>query len=208
MACAICFDLLFRSSAVNKPNASTTHTSKDRIAALSCGHTFHLECIKSWERRITIMNCPICSVRHVGSILTLFIEPDVEHKSTQGDGDKESVGLANDSSLGAVNSPRISLPLYLDRPLATRCRKLKEDVAALQMVNNKCIAWVNKHTTVSSAPQKSEANLEDHQVEDESKTLPGSYKAYICGLQNTLELLKQAIAEMESGIRHAYPEHK
>ncbi|KAJ2055810.1 hypothetical protein GGI17_006506, partial [Coemansia sp. S146] len=146
-------------------------------------------------------------VRHVGSILALYIEPDIEHRPANESGGQESARPAADSSLRVVKSPRSSLPLYLDKQLATRCRKLKEDVAALQMVNSKCITWVHKRSTISSAPHQYEADLK-HQEEDGPKTLPGSYKAYICSLQSTLELLKQAIAEMESGIRHAYPEHK
>ncbi|KAJ2860564.1 hypothetical protein GGH94_005443 [Coemansia aciculifera] len=153
------------------------------------------------------MNCPMCSVRHVGSIIALYIEPDIEHKPANESGGQESVRPATDSSLRVVKTPRSSLPLYLDKQMATRCRKLKEDVAALQMVNSKCITWMHKRGTISSAPLQYEADMV-HQEENEPKTLPGSYKAYICNLQSTLELLKQAIAEMENGIRHAYPEYK
>ncbi|KAJ2044331.1 hypothetical protein GGI03_004185 [Coemansia sp. RSA 2337] len=49
------------------------------IAALSCGHVFHLTCITSWDKRNTDTTCPYCNARHLGLVLVLHIEYHKDH---------------------------------------------------------------------------------------------------------------------------------
>ncbi|KAJ2579216.1 hypothetical protein GGH95_003218, partial [Coemansia sp. RSA 1836] len=103
------------------------------------------------------MRCPLCNARHVGSILTLYIDSDKERDDDHKD---SAVGAGKNATSGlpkAAMSPKCSLPLYLGKALTARCKRLEDDVAALHTANDKCIAWMQKNKLA---------------------TLPDSYTAY------------------------------
>ncbi|KAJ2890668.1 hypothetical protein IWW38_004007 [Coemansia aciculifera] len=79
MVCIICYDLLFGSFARDEPGSSDAQGKRRRIAALSCGHTFHLECIGLQVDPYTFVTCPKCKLRNTGPILTLHTDCDMEH---------------------------------------------------------------------------------------------------------------------------------
>ncbi|KAJ2620095.1 hypothetical protein GGF44_005553 [Coemansia sp. RSA 1694] len=109
MVCVICFGSLFDALAKeDEPSTSSTSinnsSNNDRVAALSCGHTFHLECINLWRNSSLNANCPMCNVCHVGSILTLHIECDLDHVTSSEEDDLELGDLTIDSPLRTAES--------------------------------------------------------------------------------------------------------
>ncbi|KAJ2741306.1 hypothetical protein GGI20_005280 [Coemansia sp. BCRC 34301] len=123
------------------------------------------------------MSCPMCNARHVGSVLTLFIDTDGEREKDSKCGGQEA---DKDAASDALKSAKL-LPLYLDKMLTTKCKRLDSDIVALNVANDKCVAWMQKNKL---------------------ETLPDSYKTLMSNLQGTLEQLKQAIASMESRGSH------
>ncbi|KAJ2790629.1 hypothetical protein GGI18_001674, partial [Coemansia linderi] len=62
------------------------NTQASAIAALSCGHAFHLVCITLWQNRETDTVCPRCSSSHLGLILVLHTESgELDHHDNAGE---------------------------------------------------------------------------------------------------------------------------
>ncbi|KAJ2001702.1 hypothetical protein GGI06_005799 [Coemansia sp. S85] len=89
MVCVICFDSLFHTPVEYDPQTTAILTDSSRIAALHCGHTFHLECIRSWEARMGTITCPMCNVPHPGPAIPLLIEYDGERDVNCRSGSRE-----------------------------------------------------------------------------------------------------------------------
>ncbi|KAJ2026362.1 hypothetical protein GGI06_000192 [Coemansia sp. S85] len=89
MVCVICFDSLLRTLVENDPHTAAVPTDSSRIAVLHCGHTFHLECIRSWEARMGTITCPMCNVPHPSPAIPLFIEYDGERDVNCRSGSRE-----------------------------------------------------------------------------------------------------------------------
>ncbi|KAJ2882576.1 hypothetical protein H4R27_003359 [Coemansia aciculifera] len=198
MVCAICLDDLFSTLAKSDPAASNTLGDDDRIAALSCGHTFHLECTALWRTNSFNMNCPMCNVLHIGPILTLHIECDLDHVA---DHESDSLGLERLS----INDPlRVAESLCnssLDQAdqQAAKYKELEAKAAALKIeLNEKSKRFRRKQAIDSSLTRK--AIRVESRVKELS-TLSERHRANIHGLQNALNLKKQVIADLEKQIR-------
>ncbi|KAJ2335967.1 hypothetical protein GGI00_001086, partial [Coemansia sp. RSA 2681] len=61
-------------STEDESSSASAPSKVNRIAALSCGHTFHLECVEEWRSRVASLNCFLCNIRHIGPIIPLFID--------------------------------------------------------------------------------------------------------------------------------------
>ncbi|KAJ2488752.1 hypothetical protein IWW37_004555 [Coemansia sp. RSA 2050] len=79
MVCVLCFRL-FSEGLPNDDNddssSGSESTNASTIAALSCGHIFHLVCITLWQNRETNTVCPRCNSSHLGLVLVLHTETD------------------------------------------------------------------------------------------------------------------------------------
>ncbi|KAJ2871506.1 hypothetical protein GGH93_004763 [Coemansia aciculifera] len=187
MVCVICCDLLFRTLAGDEPSTSSVPTNNNQIAALTCGHTFHLECITSWHSHDDNMSCPLCKARHFGPILQLHIECDRKHVA-----DKECGNLGrnrlfiNDQATAAEQQE-------------SKYNELEATVAALQMKLDEKTDLIKKWKKSESRIYVRLARLD--KLEDKLNVLSEAHKAHIRCLLNKLDLKKRTIAELEKRIR-------
>ncbi|KAJ2326611.1 hypothetical protein GGI00_004697 [Coemansia sp. RSA 2681] len=186
MVCVLCYDLLFGSL------ARDDQASSRRIAALSCGHTFHLECITLWCAESAYTACPKCNVRDAGPILALHVERDLDHVAYD-----ESSGLATDSPLQAAEL-LCNSSLDSAEQQEIRYKELEAKTAALQTKLDETNGQLKRVQTDTGALYKNLARLGDR--EKELSTLSERHKASIHGLHSALELGKQTIARLEETI--------
>ncbi|KAJ2840296.1 hypothetical protein FBU31_000532 [Coemansia sp. 'formosensis'] len=185
MVCILCYDYLFGSLVTDIPGTNTTR----RVGALSCGHTFHLECIASWLEDVLNTRCPVCSVNHNGTILPLRIECDLDHvandKQVIGDKLKTAELLCNSS----LDSAEQQEALYRD---------LETKAADLQIkLDEKRVPLKRMQATLTELSKKIKS-LENQ--EKELSALSARHKANIQGLQSALELKDKTIARLKQKI--------
>ncbi|KAJ2062156.1 hypothetical protein GGI17_002616 [Coemansia sp. S146] len=193
MVCVICCDLLFRALAKDEPSTSSVPTNYNRIAALTCGHTFHLECITSWHSHDDNTSCPLCKARHFGPILQLQIECDRKHVTDQKCGnlgcDRFSI---NDQATAAEQQE-------------SKYNELEATVAALHMKldekNDLLKKWKNSESNIYVRL----ARLD--KLEDKLSVRSETHKAHIRCLLNKLDLKKQTIVELGKRIREKDTEY-
>ncbi|KAJ1822279.1 hypothetical protein GGH91_001852 [Coemansia sp. RSA 2671] len=185
MVCVLCYDFLFDSLVRDAPSTSKIR----RVAALSCGHTFHLECITTCLNNALNTNCPVCNAAHAGSILTLHIECDRDHiasdRRTYDNPLREAQLLCN-SSLDSAEQQE------------ARCKVLEAKMAALQMELDEKAKPLKEIKAKLAGLYKKIAFLESQ--EKELSTLADRHKVNIQGLQGALELKNQAIARLKKKI--------
>ncbi|KAJ2024262.1 hypothetical protein IWW57_003806 [Coemansia sp. S610] len=97
MVCVLCFRLLSEGLPDDDDSSSEPeNTQASAIAALSCGHVFHLVCITLWQNRETDTVCPRCSSSHLGLILVLHTESG---ELDRHDNAEEAIGQLSYSTL-------------------------------------------------------------------------------------------------------------
>ncbi|KAJ2103406.1 hypothetical protein IW146_008879 [Coemansia sp. RSA 922] len=196
MVCVICFDTLFPTAVEDDSHAANTPAEPSRIAALGCGHTFHLECIKSWESRMAAITCPMCNVRQVGTIIPLFIEYDGDR-----DINHQNSGLEQDDE---YNEDAYLYTKYQNKYrkdvnscLASRCKELMELVTALQVVaDEKTESLDERQATIDELTERVE-HLESR--ERELMALLRRHKLRMRRLQIMNKILDRNVARMEEG---------
>ncbi|KAJ2491210.1 hypothetical protein IWW37_002462 [Coemansia sp. RSA 2050] len=193
MVCILCYGYLFGSLVRDIPSASKI----SRVAALACGHTFHLECITMCLNNAVNARCPVCNAPHAGSILTLHIECDRDHiandKHTYGDPLGEAKRLCN-PSLDSAEQQEV------------RFKRLEAKTAALQMELDEKAKPLKEIQAKLKGLYKKVAFLEGQ--EKELSTLAERHKVNIQGLQGALELKNRTIARLKKRIseQEAEPE--
>ncbi|KAJ2058009.1 hypothetical protein GGH13_007213 [Coemansia sp. S155-1] len=187
MVCVICCDFLFRTLAGNEPSTSSTPTSNNQIAALRCGHTFHLECITSWHSHDNNMSCPLCKARHFGPILKLQIGCDRKHVADQ---------ECDDLRFGRLS---INNQVRTTEQRESKYNELEADVPALQTELDKKDDLLKKRKESDSKIYLRLARLDKQ--EEELSALSVAHKAHIRCLINSLDQKKQTIAELEKRIQ-------
>ncbi|KAJ2815120.1 hypothetical protein FBU31_007049 [Coemansia sp. 'formosensis'] len=197
MVCVICCDSLF-GALRDEPDTSSAPASNNRIAALRCGHTFHLECIASWHNHDNGKSCPLCKAQYVGPVLKLHVECDRKHVADHIRGDLGPGKISiNDRATAA--GPQCDLLLKPARRQELEYEELEAMVAALQIEldeNNDLLKGLKESDNgiyVKLARLDKRGN--------ELKSLSLAHKAHIRSLQAALDLKKQIIAELENKIR-------
>ncbi|KAJ2493543.1 hypothetical protein IWW37_000409 [Coemansia sp. RSA 2050] len=200
MVCAICLDALF--AAPTKSDTVAPFTlgggSSECIVALSCGHTFHLECTELWRASSLNRNCPMCNVEHFGPALLLHIECDLDHVS---DRDDSSLGMERlaigDPLTGAQSLCEASMDLAIMQ--AAKQKRLEAKAAGMEIeLSTKSKRLVKKQGTSLSLARRV-GHLEDR-VRGLS-ALSKRHKAQILELQNALSHRKRTIAGLERQVR-------
>ncbi|KAJ2056691.1 hypothetical protein GGI17_006060, partial [Coemansia sp. S146] len=176
---------------VDNPHAATTHAETFRIAALSCGHTFHLECIKSWETRMAAITCPMCNIRQVGSITPLFIEYD--GASRHNDSLERDEVYSSDSSLHFEYQDKFTADV--NSYLTSRCRELQEMVTAIQLEADEKSDRLDKGQATIDELRENVAHLEGR--ERELMALSRRHKLRMRRLQIMNDILDRNITRMD-----------
>ncbi|KAJ2041341.1 hypothetical protein GGI03_000353 [Coemansia sp. RSA 2337] len=153
MVCAICLDNLFSTLAMNNPSTTSALGDDNRIAALSCGHTFHLECTTLWRANSLNMNCPMCNVLHIGPFLTLHIECDLKHVTDQDEDTLGLEGLSISDPLRVAES-QCNLPLDQADQQATKHRELEAKAAAIKVKLDEKSKRLRRKQAIESALTK------------------------------------------------------
>ncbi|KAJ2838310.1 hypothetical protein FBU31_000952 [Coemansia sp. 'formosensis'] len=198
MVCAICLDNLFNISAEIDTTTSNTLGDDNRIAALSCGHTFHLECTTLWHESSHNMNCPMCNVQHIGSILALHIECDLDHAVDQGMGGLGLERLTISDPLG-VAELLCKTSLNLADEQAIKHKELEAKAAALKIELDEKNKRLMRKQAIARFLTNKAIRLES-QVKG-LNTLTERHRSHLHSLQDALNLKKQVIAELEKKIR-------
>ncbi|KAJ1924912.1 hypothetical protein GGI09_000817 [Coemansia sp. S100] len=194
MVCVICFDTLFPTAVEDDSHAANTPAEPSRIAALGCGHTFHLECIKSWETRMAAIACPMCNVPQVGTIIPLFIEYDGDRDTNRQTSGLEQYDEYNEDAY-IYTEYQNKYRKDVNSCLATRCKELMELVTALQVVaDEKTESLDERQATIDELTERVE-HLESR--ERELMALLRRHKLRMRRLQIMNKILDRNVARME-----------
>ncbi|KAJ2899451.1 hypothetical protein IWW38_000972 [Coemansia aciculifera] len=205
MVCAICFGSLFDSASYDESDARDNNNDNtdtvSQVAALSCGHTFHLECINLWltSGGGINMNCPMCNVDHVGSVLALHIECDLEHVVSDITDDLGLGNLAISDPLRDAES-LCNSSLDLAEQQQAKYAALQAKARTLQVELNQKKKQLQHKLAVTKGVTKKAERLEDQAKE--LVLLSERHKVHILSLQRALDLKKQDIAGLEDQIRN------
>ncbi|KAJ2015155.1 hypothetical protein GGI14_004445 [Coemansia sp. S680] len=180
MVCTLCYDLLFGFLVDGVPSTSNT----GRIAALSCGHTFHFDCVALWLYNSVNKECPVCKAYHSGPILKLHIECDLDHVAN---------GLIDDQLWAAELLCNLSLDSAEQQEV--EYRELETKMAALQVKLDETTGPLKTMEAKLRALHKKMALLETR--EKELSTLSARHKVNIQGLNGALELKDRNIARLK-----------
>ncbi|KAJ2742656.1 hypothetical protein GGI20_004321 [Coemansia sp. BCRC 34301] len=166
MACVICFNPL--SDSANELGSSSSANDGAPIAALSCGHVFHLPCITLWQKRGTGDSCPFCDSRHLGLVLVLHIEHQNGHVLNKVNGSVETANdKADEGDSGCLPYKALLNSAALH---AANCRDLEKENTVLRM----------------------EMDLKDRQLHDEELATRDLYKQ-MAALEHNLKKVKQIL---------------
>ncbi|KAJ2746438.1 hypothetical protein GGI20_001356 [Coemansia sp. BCRC 34301] len=184
MVCVICYNSLFGGFSGDEPSAGSTSTSPDKkIAALSCGHTFHLACVTEWLGRAGNRSCPLCKAQQYGPALALEIACHRKHVADEQRGDQ---GLGE-----------------LDIRDQTEYNELEAKVAALQIGLEEMNKTLKNVRLTDDKLYSRLAYLEKR--ENDPSTLSERHIVHIHNLQTALGLKQQAIVELEDRVHESLP---
>ncbi|KAJ2012498.1 hypothetical protein GGI06_004135 [Coemansia sp. S85] len=192
MFCAICCDSLFNNVARDKPGL----VDGNQIAALKCGHTFHLDCITSWHSHDSNRSCPLCKARHIGPALLLHIECDKEHVSDQ-EGKNLEIGKLFISDRAREIGVHCILFLDSAERLESKCDELKSELAVLQIeLDGESDHSKDRQASEGAVTEKS-AGLE--KLANTPSALLAAHKAHIRFVCNSPDF-KETITDLEKKI--------
>ncbi|KAJ2840322.1 hypothetical protein FBU31_000514 [Coemansia sp. 'formosensis'] len=195
MVCIICYDTLFCTLVADSPDTATTTDDSNRIAALSCGHTFHLECIKAWATRVPNFSCPICNVRQSGSVIPLFIEFDGENSANGAYISLERGQQCTGDGSTSIEYQNTSAR-ELTECLVAKCKDLEAKTKILETeVYEKNNRVKGGQATIDKLTERV-THLRNR--ETELVTLSQRHKFRIRKLQATFNALKRRIGRMDS----------
>ncbi|KAJ2873374.1 hypothetical protein GGH93_003274 [Coemansia aciculifera] len=167
MVCVLCRDFLF--GFLVKDESGTSNTR--RIAALNCGHTFHLDCITLWLDNDENTKCPMCSAYPVGPILALYIKCDMDH---------------------VVNDKLIDYSLWAIKQQEAYCMELEVKMAALRIKSHENVEPLRKIQARLTEVHKNITLLETQ--ENELSTLSESHRADV---QSSIDLMTQVLSSLQ-----------
>ncbi|KAJ2062862.1 hypothetical protein GGI17_002147 [Coemansia sp. S146] len=143
------------------------------------------------------MNCPMCNVLHIGPILTLHIECDLDHVADHEADTLSLEGLSIDDPIRIAES-LCNLSLDQADQQAAKHKELEAKAAALKVeLDEKSKQFWRKQAIASALARKS--SRVENRVKELS-TLSERHRENINGLQNALNLKQQVITELEKQI--------
>ncbi|KAJ2454164.1 hypothetical protein GGF42_003670 [Coemansia sp. RSA 2424] len=140
----------------------------------------------------------MCNVCHVGSILTLHIECDLDHVMSSEEGDLELGDLTIDSPLRTAESLCNSSLEYAEQQQA-KYNDLEAKKKALQAELDTKSSRLKRKLAIAHVLTKKAEHLGSRVKE--LILLSERHKVHIRGLHAAIELRKQTIAKLESQIR-------
>ncbi|KAJ2743244.1 hypothetical protein GGI20_003902 [Coemansia sp. BCRC 34301] len=164
------------------------HTTNNSVAALSCGHTFCLECIDLWRNSSANANCPMCNIAHSGPVLALHIECDLVHAT---DTQNDDLGLGNLTIAEMVCNSSLD---FAEQQKA-KYKELEAKVKTLETELDEKSKRLERKKRITRSVANKVARLEER--EKEMALISERHKGHIRGLQVGLERKKQTVAALK-----------